>query len=88
MKQLLIEVSMPMLASDLLPWKEEIERTGIIPSLASLGDMAVRHDLNLWTIEYLMLHERAAEAASAIDNIVFDDNVRQLPPLHLSLIHI
>lgn len=82
MKQLLIEVSMPMLASDLLPWKEEIERTGIIPSLASLGDMAVRHDLYLWTIEYLMLHERATEAASAIDNIVFDDNVRQLPPLH------
>ncbi len=83
MEQLLIEVSTPTFQTDIASLATVAESTDHAPDFKAL-DLPQRQDMTVWWVRHLLLHQREGEAASCIDDTVFDNTVDEWPPLHHS----
>lgn len=80
MEHLLIDVSTPTFQTDISRLTSVVEDTGNEPDFLSLNAQQ-RQDMTVWWVRYLMLHDREGEAASCIDNAVFNDEIDEWPLL-------
>ena len=83
MDQLLIDVSTPAFQTDITALTTALEHSGKEPDFTSLNTQQ-RQDLTVWWVRQLMCQGHDSEAATCIDNAVFDDGVDEWPRLYHS----
>ena len=83
MDQLLIDVSTPAFQTDITALTSALEASGKEPDFTSLNTQQ-RQDLTVWWVRQLMCQGHDSEAATCIDNAVFDDGVDEWPRLYHS----
>lgn len=83
MDQLLIDVSTPAFQTDIAALTSALEASGKEPDFTSLNTQQ-RQDMTVWWVRQLMCHGHDSEAATCIDNAVFDDGVDEWPRLYHS----
>ncbi len=83
MDQLLIDVSTPAFQTDITALTSALEASGKEPDFTSLNTQQ-RQDLTVWWVRQLMCQGHDSEAATCIDNAVFDDDVDEWPRLYHS----
>ncbi len=83
MDQLLIDVSTPAFQTDITALTSALEASGKEPDFTSLNTQQ-RQDMTVWWVRQLMCQGHDSEAATCIDNAVFDDGVDEWPRLYHS----
>ena len=80
MKRLLIDATLPHLATDITSLQHQAQAQGEMPDVSQLPQQQAL-EAQVWWAKWLMTHSREAEAASFIDEIVFREDADELPVL-------